>query len=73
MPNETSFKVISVDMFDIPLKGISVFSDNFVTIIGKRTVEIDGILKEQYLYNIDGYTPDNGLPFVSLVSNIILI
>lgn len=45
-----------------------------VDIIGERLVRFldDGSLGEQYLYNKVGYTPKNGLPFVSLKANISL-
>ena len=55
------------------MKGISMFSSDIVTIIGERKVKLeDGRIVEQYLYNIDGYTPKNGKPFVSLKANIII-
>lgn len=62
-------KLISEKMYDEPLYGGS-FTGNLVEVIGERVVEHEGKLLEQYLYNIMGYTPENGLPFVSLKCNI---
>ena len=60
-------------MYDEPLKGISCFSANSVTIIGEQRVILDdGREVEQYIYTIDGYVPENGKPFVSLKANIYL-
>lgn len=67
-------KLISTGSYIESKKGISLFSDNEVEIIGEQTVELEsGKIVEQYLYNIVGYTPANGKPFVSLKANIILI
>ena len=59
--------------YETPIKGISMFSTDMVTIIGERVVSIDGEIKEQYIYTIDGYEAKNGKPFVSLKANIVLI
>ena len=67
----TPNKVCSVRMYDTPMKGFSTVG-NQITVIGEQTIERDGKLLEQYLYNVDGYTPENGLPFVSLKCNIII-
>ncbi|KXY51142.1 hypothetical protein AT268_32090 [Bacillus cereus] len=70
---EDESKILQVKMYEEVKEGFSIFSDNRVEIIGEQTMSIDGKILEQYLYNIDGYTPDNGKPFVSLKSNIILL
>ena len=62
-------KILSETMYDTPKQGGS-FTGNLVEIIGERTVNRCGKILEQYLYNIVGYTPKNGLPFVALKSNI---
>lgn len=64
--------IISKTMYDKPLKGGSV-TGNSVEIIGEQTVECNGRILEQYIYNIDGYTAKNGLPFVALKDNIIIL
>lgn len=62
---------LSEKMYDEELHGYSFFSGESVTIIGEQTVLLDdGRIVEQYIYNIDGYTPKNGQPFISLKSNI---
>jgi hypothetical protein len=67
-------KLISTGSYTKSKKGISLFSDNEIEIIGEQTVELEnGKVIEQYLYNIVGYTPENGKPFVSLKANIVLI
>ena len=62
-------KILSETMYDEPIRGGS-FTGNLVEIIGERVVNRCGKILEQYLYNIEGYTPKNGLPFVALKSNI---
>jgi hypothetical protein len=65
--------VLSTKEYEVTLEGISMFSGDKVLVHGEQTVELeDGRIVEQYLYNIEGYTPKNGLPFVSLKANIIL-
>ena len=65
-------KLISKTMYDVPVKGGSV-TGNLVDIIGEQKVEHDGRILDQYIYNIEGYTPENGLPFVALKSNIFVL
>lgn len=65
--------VIEKETYETPVKGISIVSDNLVEIIGEQTVVIDGEIKEQFIYNIVGYEPKNGKPFISLKDNIVLI
>lgn len=60
-------------VYEKPINGISMFSGELVEIIGEQTVVIDGEIKEQFIYNIVGYEPKNGKPFISLKDNIILI
>lgn len=65
-------RLIRKVMYAEPRKGGSL-TGNLVEIIGEQTVEHNGRILEQYLYNIVGYTPSNGLPFVALKSNICLL
>jgi hypothetical protein len=66
-------KTLSTQSYEVAKKGISVVSMGPVTIIGEQTVELeDGRVIEQYLYNIDGYTPENGKPFAALKANIVV-
>ena len=65
------FKVLVDIKFDKPMKGISTFSGDTVTIVGEQVVENhDGKKLEWYVYNLDHYKAKNGRPFVSLKSNI---
>lgn len=67
-------KVLDSKLYSEYQEGISMFSENKVLIIGEQTVELeDGRIVEQFLYNIIGYAPENGKPFVSLKGNIILL
>lgn len=64
--------VLEVRMYDKNEKGISLFSDSEIEIIGEQTAELDdGRIVEQYLYNFVNYIPENGLPFASLKENIV--
>lgn len=65
-------KILSQRMYKNTLQGGSV-TGNLVEIIGEQTVDYNGVVLEQYLYNIVGYKPKNNLPFVALKSNIILL
>lgn len=65
-------KTLSQIFYNKPLKGGSV-TGNFVEVIGEQVVEDEGKTYDQYIYNIVGYTPKNGKPFVALKSNIILL
>jgi len=66
-------KVLSVNMFQNPKRGISMFGGDKVTIIGERQVELSNKVKlGQYLYNIDNVETENGEPFVALKANIML-
>lgn len=68
------FKVLSVERYQVPKKGVSMFSYDDVEITGEQVVELeDGRVIEQYLYNIVGYTPKNGKEFVSLKANIMIM
>ncbi len=64
-------RIIESKMYDEVIDGGSM-TGNFVTVIGERTVEYEGRILEQYIYNIKGYASENGKPFISLKSNIIL-
>lgn len=51
----------------------SIMGD-LVEVIGEQKMELeDGRIIEQFLYNIVGYTPANGKPFVSLKANLFLL
>lgn len=66
-------KVLSVNMFKQPKRGISMFGGDQVTIIGERQVELSNKVEiGQYLYNIDNVKTENGEPFVALKANIVL-
>ena len=65
--------ILNETTYETPKRGYTLFTDNFVTIIGERVVVIDGDIKEQYIYNIDGYEAENGKPFISLKANIVLM
>lgn len=56
--------------FQEPKSGFSIVGGDPVSIIGERTVQREGRVLEQYLYNIVGYEAKNGKPFVSLKANI---
>lgn len=61
-------------MYLVAKKGVSAFSGEPVEIIGEQLVREEGTENwyNQYLYNIVGYTPENGKPFVSLKANILV-
>ena len=66
-------RVFDKKMYDKTIQAGSI-TGNLVEIIGEQKVELeDGTIIEQYLYNIVGYTPKNGKPFVSLKANIFLL
>lgn len=70
--NMSAYKIISKVEYDEPVKGWSLFTGIPVEIIGELTVEFDGKIIEQYIYNIVGYKPEYGMPFVSRKCNILL-
>jgi hypothetical protein len=65
--------VLEKEIYETPIKGVSIVSDNLIEIVGEQIVVIDGEIKEQFIYNIVGYEPKNGKPFISLKDNIVLI
>jgi hypothetical protein len=66
-------KVLSAKTYDQAKLGGSV-TGSLVQVIGEQTVQLDdGRVVEQYIYNIEGYTPQNGKPFAALKANIILL
>lgn len=66
-------KILSSEIYLEMKTGISMFSMDKVLIIGEQTMELeDGRIVEQFIYNIIGYKAENGKPFVSLKSNIII-
>lgn len=70
VPSEEAIEV----MFEEPIAGVSIVSDQLVIVIGERLAILeDGREVEQYIYHINDYTPENGKPFVSLKANIILM
>lgn len=67
------WEILEKEMYPETKKGISMFGGDIVTIIGEQTVRLkNGEVIEQYLYDIDGYTAENGKAFVGLKSNISL-
>ena len=64
--------VIEERMYDKPVRGGSI-TGNLVDIIGERTEIREGKILDFYLYNICGYKPSNGRPFVALKSNIFVL
>lgn len=66
-----NIKVLNVKMYDETIEGGSM-SGNLVEVIGEQTIEYEGTILEQYLYNIIGFTPKNGKPFAALKANIVL-
>lgn len=66
-------RIFDIKMYNETIMGGSI-TGNLVEIIGEQKMELeDGRIVEQYLYNIVGYTPANGKPFVSLKANLFLI
>lgn len=65
--------VLERNYFKEPKKGISIVGDELITIIGEQIAEYEGVIYDQYIYNIDGYKPANGKPFVSMKANIVLL
>lgn len=57
-------------MYKKAYRGGSIMGDP-VEIIGEAVDKANG--NEYYYYNICGYTPENGLPFVALKANIIVV
>lgn len=65
--------VLNQKMYDASKMAGSI-TGNLVEVIGEQTVKTDsGETLEQFLYNIHGYTPENGKPFAALKSNIFLL
>lgn len=56
--------------YEKPINGYTVMGD-MVEIIGEALDKANG--NEYYYYNIVGYTPENGKPFVALKFNVIPI
>lgn len=66
-------RVFDRKMYSKSIQAGSIMGD-LVEIIGEQKMELeDGRIIEQYLYNIVGYIPKNGKPFVSLKANIFAI
>lgn len=69
----SEYKVLSETMYDVAKRAVSMFSGDEVEIIGEMKIEYEGRILDQYLYNIVGYTPSNGKPFMGLKGNLVLI
>ena len=70
---EINYKVLKEMNYSKVLEGISIASGSRVFVKGERTIELeDGRIISQYIYDIDGVTPQNLQPFVALKANIIL-
>lgn len=68
-----AWEILNKEMYTETKKGISMFGGEPVTIIGEQTVRLkNGEVIEQYLYDVDGYTAENGECFVGLKANISL-
>ena len=68
---EPEVKEISTTTYEESFKAISAFSGDLVEVIGEAVIEVDGKVIEQYLYNIEGYTPENGKPFSAMKANLL--
>ncbi len=66
-----NMKILSQTMYANAFNGGST-TGNLVTVIGEQTVEYEGRILEQYIYNIKGHATQNGKPFAALKSNIFL-
>lgn len=66
----SEWKTIEERMYDESFRGLS-FTETLVDVVGEADVEIDGEIKEMYLYNIVGYEPENKKHFMSLKLNIL--
>lgn len=65
--------VLERNYYEEPKKGISIVGYEPITIIGEQVAEYEGVIYDQYIYNIDGYKPANGKPFASMKANIVLL
>jgi hypothetical protein len=66
------YTVLEKKMYEEARYAISVAGE-LVEVIGEQKMEVeDDRVIEQYIYNIVGYTPKNGKPFVALKANIFL-
>lgn len=66
--------VISKEMYKKPLEGYTTMWGDKVEIIGEQYVCLkDGDIIRQYIYNIVGYIPENGYPFIARDCNIIVV
>ena len=67
---EQTMKVLSSEQYRTVRRGFS--ESGPVTITGEQTVQLDdGRVIEQYIYNIDNYTPKNGKPFAAMKCNLL--
>lgn len=68
------YEIIKKKQYQTSIFGISLFCGEKVEIIGEQTVKTeDNNVLDQYIYNIVGYTPANGMPFIALKDNITLV
>lgn len=68
-----NYTVVWKKDFEESIQGVSMFSGDLIEVVGEQLVKLeDGRLLEQYLYNIVGYTAENGKQFASLKANISL-
>lgn len=66
-------KAINVKMFNESVEAVSIMGGP-VLIVGEQQMELeDGRVVDQYLYDVVGYTPENGKHFASLKDNISVI
>lgn len=59
--------------YQVSKHGYSIFGGEPVLIIGERSVNREGDILEQYIYNIVGYEAKNGKPFIALKPNIAVV
>ena len=68
------FKILERSMYEKALSGYTTTWGDKVEIIGEQLVEYDeGEIIRQYIYNIVGYIPENGKPFIARDCNIIVV
>ena len=66
--------IISKEMYEKPVIGYTTMWGDKVEVIGEQWVQFtDGEIIRQYIYNIIGYTPENGYPFIARDCNIKLV
>lgn len=65
-------RIVEKRIYAEPIMGATINGD-LARIIGEQVMEIDGEMYDQYIYNIEGFTPEDGLPFISLKAYLYLL